>query len=99
MKPIFLILIAMLLSGCGRSWVQRKEPTTAEERSAVSEQVAKIMAATPKALAGHDQDWDDAIEAAHRVACIELCRPTFWEWDIAKQQFTGKWRYAEEVKP
>jgi hypothetical protein len=46
------------------------------------------------AIAGHDQDWDDTIRAAHDEARRLLCRPTLW-WR-AGGEFTGQWRYVPQ---
>lgn len=89
---------AFILTGCGPQiwWQERHTPTTDAERKAVAEQEEKILAATPTTLAGHDQDWDDAIKAAHDAACKTQCRVTLWE--MADYNATGKWRYADANK-
>lgn len=76
-------------------WVMRYEPTTPDERRAVADHVAKILAATPRTLSGHDQDWDDAIKEATKSAKETLCRPTMWECRKYGAP-TGKWHYVGE---
>lgn len=93
--------VLLLLSGCGESedklhWTVRREPMTEAECRAVSDQVVRIMASTPKTLSGHDQDWDDAIKAATASAKETLCRPTLWE-SRNYGRLTGKWRYLDET--
>lgn len=64
--------------------------------------VEKIMAATPRALGGHDQDWDDAITAANKAALFSQCRPSIWERAQLSEyqgEFTGRWKYSEQVAP
>jgi hypothetical protein len=97
-KFIF-VLVVLLCSGCGRQWVEHREPMNDDERTKIAAYVEKVMESTPKSLAGHDQDWDDAIKAAHYTATQIYCRPTFWEWDGWSQNYTGRWRYMEEPKP
>lgn len=94
---------ALLFSGCEhpkteeKYWALRTVPTTDQERKSVSEQVAKIMEATPRSLAGDDQDWDDAIRAATASAQETLCQPTMWE-HRGYGIWTGKWHYADEAR-
>lgn len=103
MKALALIVLAAVMGvGCFQSspiWQMRNVPTTEVEREKVSQETEKILAATPKSLAGHDQDWDDAIAEANRVACETWCKPTLWErapigssglWD-----YTGNWKKTE----
>lgn len=99
-----LLVLALILTGCEPryGWQERFQPTTDAERRAVAEHAERILAATPRELSGHDQDWDDAIAMAHSQACRAICRPTFWEWKDTpggSWQFTGRWRYAEQVQP
>jgi hypothetical protein len=101
MRRLILLPLLALLAGCSPSepyWIERHVPTTLAERQSVAEMTTKILAATPTSLAGHDQDWDDAIEMAQETAAKTLCEPTYWEraqrdaggyWD-----YTGRWRYA-----
>lgn len=98
MKLSVLLLPLLLLTGCGPDiWYQeRNTPTTDAERRAVAEQAEKILAATPRSLSGHDQDWDDAIRQAHDSACRTQCRTTIWEMD--GYHATGRWYYAAEHK-
>ncbi len=95
---VCIISCAFLTSGCNEDktrWKLRYEPTTDTERQAVANQVIKIMSVTPKTLSGHDQDWDDAIQAATDSAKKTLCRPTLWE-HAGYGNWTGKWHYIEE---
>ena len=102
-RTLLLLCVAMLLcAGCtDTSWYERHEPMTDAERQAVAEHAKQILEATPRSLAGDDQDWDDAIQMAHVEAKRTLCRKTYWEW---KSQFpdagafTGRWRYADEAE-
>lgn len=100
MKKLLCLAILIFCSGCAPSWILKYEPTTDAERKAVAAHVEGILSATPRTLSGHDQDWDDAIMAANRAACQALCRPTLWEYqgDMNGGQYTGRWKYAEELK-
>lgn len=101
-----LLLIASLLvfSGCAKTlWVERCVPTTEAERKAITEHVEKILAATPRTLSGHDQDWDDAISEAHRQARQTVCPLTYWEYKAngfpeGGGEYTGRWRVAQATK-
>ena len=106
MKRNQLIYVALIAAaGCGEPqsrWYERHEPTTDAEREAVARHVEAMLSATPKVLSGHDQDWDDAIVAAHREAKETLCRPTLWERRYNSRfddvgEMTGRWRYAKDV--
>jgi hypothetical protein len=109
MKPPILVaslalalaIVLPALSGCCKPvWVERRIPTTDAERKAVAEQVEHILAATPRTLSGHDQDWDDAIRAAQSSAEDTHVRLTYWErvpygWP-PNWEYSGRWRYAEK---
>lgn len=93
---IIITIASLLLSGCNdKYWRLKYTPTTGDERKAVCEHAEKILAVTPRELAGHDQDWDDAIQAAHLTAREAICRPTLWEFDGYLE--TGRWKYIEEA--
>lgn len=86
----------LLQAGCARTeWVERHVPTDDAQRAAIATHVEKILGATPQSLAGHDQDWDDAIAEAHRRATDLYCPSTYWEWDRTSATWTGRWRYAD----
>lgn len=103
MKPtpstsaLLAVALAAMLTGCSPVYHERYIPTTPEERKAVAAEVEHILAATPRTLSGHDQDWDDAIAAAQRAAAQTHVRPTFWEWNCWTQSYTGKWFYVPEA--
>jgi hypothetical protein len=95
-----LLLLTLLLTGCGKVYVERRVPTTDAQRQAIAAHAEKLLAATPHTLAGHDQDWDDAIKQAEEKAMLIYCPPTYWEWDRTNSTWTGRWHYAEgEAKP
>lgn len=104
MRTILVVIASALLVGCSREsrteWILKQEPTTDAERKAVAEHVERILSATPKTLSGHDQDWDDAIEMAHRQAAKYLCKPTLWEWVNAGygSGYTGRWKYSQQIE-
>ena len=102
-NSILFLLVAILLAGCAPTyeWRLKNEPTTDAERRACAEHVEKVLAATPHSLAGHDQDWDDAIRAAENEARQTLCRPTLWEWKeynvfSPHAEWTGRWKYFDQ---
>ncbi len=86
-------LLSSVLCGCGDNerWIERRLPTTDEERKLCAEHVEKIISQVPRTLSGHDQDWDDAIAQAHYQATMMLCRPTLWQ--LKDGDFTGQWKY------
>lgn len=107
MKTVIILLLVTLFSGCiPRSvhWVQRREPITEADRKAVADQSARLLNHIPLALAGHDQDWDDAIRAAHDSAVVTYSPVTYWEFvepkhfflAIPDSEYTGRWRYADD---
>ena len=77
-----IILLALLLSGCSDYESMSYLPVTPEEQKCVQETQIKIISSTPKSLAGHDQDWDDAIKAANDVANKSCCKPRMWLKDF-----------------
>lgn len=89
------------MAGCNRApeWRLQYVPTTDAERAAVAAHVEKIMAATPRSLAGNDQDWDDTLRVAESRALELFVRPTLREWTVAWDgwpiQPTGRWRYVD----
>lgn len=81
-----------------QTWRIHHEPMTAEERAAVAAMTERILSATPRQLAGHDQDWDDAVRAAHRAACETHCAPRLFEYRGPRR--TGQWKAINpEAKP
>lgn len=96
------VLGGLLLTGCKPStrWCEMRECVTTDERVAVSDLESRLLNRVPLVLAGHDQDWDDAIKAAHKAA-METCVPlrlfersypgTFME-DWSDGTWTGRWR-------
>jgi hypothetical protein len=100
MKSLYIVPLLLLLWGCGAYdpiWSLRHVPTTDIERERVAEEAQRILSATPQSLAGHDQDWDDAIEAAQNAATKTWCRATLWEYasTFGTWRETGRWRYAD----
>lgn len=79
MKTIFKILLFLFmvfaLAACSVEHLLYV-PTTPEEREQVIMLEAQLLRDIPSVLSGHDQDWDDAIRAAHAVACKTICEPT-----------------------
>lgn len=88
---LIALLCLPLFMGCSNSWVPQRKPETPEERKAVMEHETKILSNIPKTLAGHDQDWDDAIATAHRVAVETQCKTRLYEHDPGwKNGYTGR---------
>lgn len=82
----------------GQTWHLHHEPMTAEERAAVAAMTERILSTTPRQLSGHDQDWDDAVRAAHRAACETHCAPRLFEYRGTRR--TGQWKaISQEAKP
>ena len=81
MKRLLLIAGLMAVCGCGKQtyWDMKHVPTTDSERAKVAEETERILAATPRNLSGHDQDWDDAIQEAKETAMETWCKPTLWK--------------------
>lgn len=98
MKKILLFALLSLCAGCEEriTWQSARKPITAEDRRAVADQEARLLSHIPTTLSGHDQDWDDAVTAAH-TAAMESCSPvTMWEYSDMRG-YTGRWRYSTEV--
>lgn len=107
-KILTLIAAVLLLAGCSDDaprvvWKLERKPTTDAERKAIAEHVERILAATPHSLSGNDQDWDDAVIAAERLATVLYARPVMREWEVTKYgteiRPTGRWYYLDEVPP
>lgn len=106
MKHSIIILLTALLCGCGGhyEWIEHRQPMTDEERCATAAHELAIIAHTPTTLSGNDQDWDDAIKAAHDVAQKTWCKPRLFEWyacgviDPRSSGYTGRWKEVEQVK-
>jgi hypothetical protein len=88
-----LLCVAILACKPDPYWRLRTVPTTEAERVKVAELETQILRSTPATLAGHDQDWDDAILAAHQTAVETVCAPTLWEYQPGhgRQEWTGQW--------
>ncbi len=108
-KPMTLLRCAVMLpallflTACSDTydWHLRRQPMTPEESVAAAQHVQAVLGNVPESLSGFDQDWDDAIAAAHREAKELFCRPTLWEWRSAgfprtDSSYTGRWRYFDE---
>ena len=86
MKAITLLFICLFFFGCADEWVPQKKVETPEERKCVISHETEILSHCPKSLNGHDQDWDDAIEAAHKIAIDACCQTRTYEF---KKGFDG----------
>jgi hypothetical protein len=92
-----LILLTVLLSGCGNTERAEYIPMTPAERICVQQQQAYLLKSTPSTLSGHDQDWDDAVSAANRAARAACCELRLIEYSVFTQAPTGKWGSAYRV--
>lgn len=93
---LITMLCLPLFMGCSNSWVPQQKPETPEERKAVMEHETKILSNIPKTLAGHDQDWDDAIAMAHRVAVLTHCKTRLYEFKTGFDcNFTGRMKEVQ----
>lgn len=81
MKTIAIALL-LALTSC-RDWRVQYEPANDAERSAAAEHVQKVMQYFPKSAGGDDQDYDDALRAAHREAAHLFCTPILCERDFS----------------
>lgn len=89
-----MIVLSILLCSCTPQWIPDRRPETVEESKAVAELEIKLMEQVPHSLSGHDQDWDDAIDAAHKVAVDTICKERLYEYQGGNR--TGR---VKEVKP
>jgi hypothetical protein len=97
-SSVLLCGLILLLCGCENTWHPKRQIETPEERRCVVEQEARIMSNVPKTLSGHDQDWDDAIKAAHNVAVESCCKTRQYEYDRAMFShifWTGRMREVQ----
>lgn len=86
MRITLLFMATMLLASCGGSstyWRDECIITTDAQRAAIKEHTERILNHTPASLAGHDQDWDDAIAAAHQQATMLYCTRFSVEYDCS----------------
>ncbi len=86
------IAICVPLLGCGTTWVTDRKIETPEERKCVAEHELKLLGKVPSTLSGHDQDWDDAIEAAHAAAINTCCATRAYEFKRGSDGYTGRYR-------
>jgi hypothetical protein len=87
------VLCGLLISGCSPDWIPQRKAETTEERKCVAEHEAKILNNVPKTLAGHDQDWDDAIVEAHKIAIDTCCQTRQYEFSRGFDgAYTGRMR-------
>ena len=94
MKTILFLCLALAFAGCGPErtwWVVDYVPMTEAERKAVADEQSRILSGTPHVLSGHDQDWDDAIKAAHEAAIHSCCEPRLFEVREYSVK-TGNWK-------
>jgi uncharacterized lipoprotein YajG len=93
MKKLFCIIALIMLTGCSNYWTLEYIPVTEEERQAVAKLELEILATVKvQSLAGHDQDWDDTIQMAHREACKTMVKPRLWEHSEGNYLYTGKYK-------
>lgn len=92
MSKLFILVSVVLLSGCGTHWQEQSKPITPQERDCVQITTKAYLGQNPSTLAGHDQDWDDAISAAHFAAVKSCCKPRLYEIDSYSQRWTGKYK-------
>jgi len=89
MKIAMIIILSIICLGCGIAWVEEQRPETPEERLAVAQLEKEILSKIPHTLSGHDQDWDDVIMAAHKIAVKTFCKSRLYERDGWSSQYTG----------
>jgi len=97
------ILFSIFISCSGETeyWWQMDtsyDVMTPDEQINVLHAQNDILKATPSTLSGHDQDWDDAIMAAHLVACETMVRRKELEFKRKKgfaepYEKSGRWRF------
>lgn len=75
-----IILLCSVLSGCSSQWFAEQRPETTEEREAVAKHELEILSHIPSTLSGHDQDWDDAMATAHKIAVQTHCKHRLYEY-------------------
>lgn len=75
-----LMVLALFMAGCGNNWYAERKPETSEERAAVAQHEKILISNIPAQLSGHDQDWDDAIREAHRIAIETFCKTRLYEY-------------------
>lgn len=92
-RAVFFIgLMAFFVMGCEKShWYPRNIPETEAERKCVAEIQEKLIKNTLRSIAGHDQDWDDALFAAHEVAKQTCCKARLYEFGI-NGAMTGRFK-------
>ncbi len=89
-----MLLLAGVLAGCGPQWLSKQRPETPEERQAVAKHEIQILSNIPQTLSGNDQDWDDAIAEAHRIAVKTWCKTRLYEFipDFNGGEYTGRYK-------
>jgi len=92
--PALILLCALALCGCEDKleWLVEQRPETSAERDACAKLEVELMAKFPQSVAGHDQDYDDAIIEARNAAVLTVCRRRRYEayWTGSRWRYTGK---------
>lgn len=97
---VLISIIVLITVGCGSTqWIPHQRPETPEERIAVAKHESLILSKIPQELSGHDQDWDDAIAAAHRIAVKTWCKTRLYEFQHGfSGRYTGRFKELEHAQ-
>jgi len=98
MKKVLLTsLFLFCIVGCNDPyWRFEQAPETPQERIAVAQLEIDILKAVQlNSLSGHDQDWDDAIKMAHKVAIKTICKKRLYEVN-STGAYTGRMKEIKE---
>ena len=89
MKILLSCVLVMAMCGCSSesSWHADRKVETSVERACVLQQERELLGNPPRNMSGHDQDWDDAIKAAHTSALDTCCKTRLYE--RRDQRWTG----------
>ena len=83
-----MALLSFLFIGCNSSnWHPQRKVETESERKCVMQEERALLRNVPRTLSGHDQDWDDAIKAAHEAAIQTCCATRIYEY---RHRFTDQ---------
>ena len=106
-KMLFLLIVPLLFVGCMDKricWISQTKPVTEQERKAVADEEAKILASVlgtrALSLNGHDQEYYKLVSAAHDSAIESCCVPRLFEYEIPAGflmdygcgHYTGNWK-------
>lgn len=96
MRNYFVIIVlSIIFVGCGENWLEDRILETQAQRDSVASLESRLLSHTAQnELSGNDQDWDDAIAKAYKVALWTYGTPVLVGYDSwGRGNPSGHWKY------